>query len=69
MKSAASLLNAIALERPVIVQRTGPVQLILRIIGWRCWCTTRTRVFMDNDGPYTRCLECGRRLPYGGPLV
>jgi hypothetical protein len=47
------------------VEVSNPVvQLIWKIIGWKCWCRKTTRVFSDNKGYYVRCLDCGRRLAY-----
>jgi hypothetical protein len=40
------------------------VQLILKILGWKCWCKKTTRIFSDHEGYYLRCLDCGRRLAY-----
>ena len=67
MKTTAPLFSAF--ERPIVVQPTGPLHLLLKLIGWRCWCTTRSRVFRDDDGYYTRCLQCGNRVAYFGPVV
>jgi hypothetical protein len=69
MKADGALFCAVALQRPVVTQHTGPMQLLLRIIGWRCWCRIRTWVFRDDEGYYTRCLQCGKRVPYFGPVV
>jgi len=44
------------------------MHLLLKIIGWECRCTVTTRVFKDAEGHYVRCVECGRRLPYWGPM-
>jgi len=40
------------------------MNLMLKMIGWRCWCRRTSWVFTDNEGCYVRCLDCGRRLPY-----
>ena len=45
------------------------MHVILRFIGWTCRCTTTTWIFKDTEGYYTRCLDCGRRLPYEGALL
>jgi Zn finger protein HypA/HybF involved in hydrogenase expression len=42
----------------------GIKNLILKTVGWKCWCKTTTRVFKDDEGYYIRCLECGRRVAY-----
>ena len=45
------------------------MRAILRIIGLTCWCSKTTWVFKDTEGYYIRCLDCGRRLAYNGPLL
>lgn len=54
-----------SVERAMRIQVNNPiVQLLLKIIGWKCWCRKTTRIFNDNEGYYVRCLQCGRRMPY-----
>jgi len=76
MKTAGSILSIVALPNPVGAppRETTPIHvaimdLLLKVIGWKCWCTATTRVFSDSQGYYIRCLECGRRLPYSGMIV
>lgn len=57
------------LEAPEWLTNSETLNLLLRIIGWRCWCVNTTRVFRDSQGYYIRCLECGRRIPYYGALT
>jgi ribosomal protein S27E len=45
------------------------MHVLLKIIGWECRCRVTTRVFSDGQGYYVRCLDCGRRLPYCGPMA
>lgn len=40
------------------------MHLLLKVIGWKCWCSSTSRIFNDSKGDYVRCLECGRRMPY-----
>jgi hypothetical protein len=40
------------------------MNLLLKIVGWKCSCKMTSRVFKDKDGFYLRCLECGRRIAY-----
>ena len=58
-----------ALEIPEWLTKSETLKLLLRLVGWRCWCGDTTRVFRDTQGYYTRCLECGRRIPYYGALT
>ena len=46
------------------IQLKWIMHLVLKIIGWKCWCRNTTRIFDDTEGYYVRCLECGRRLAY-----
>jgi hypothetical protein len=74
MKTAGSIRKAfpnpaVAARRDSTRIHVALIDFLLKITGWRCWCKTTTRVFMDHEGYYTRCLDCGRRLPYCGKLV